>query len=68
METELYILDEDDNGINLILIKHYSAFEYYNGKWHENIGLYSMKNDPTPGIFISKQDAMQVMKRIDGME
>ena len=39
--------------------------EYYDGRWHPFDGALSYMHDPSPGDFITEQEAIEVMKLID---
>jgi hypothetical protein len=50
----------------LIKIENYQAYEYWNKKWSEAPGLYSMLNDPGPWAeHIDENRAKEIMKIID---
>lgn len=55
--------------LGLIKIENFQAYEYYEKKWHETPGLYSMLNDPGPWAeHIDENRAREIMKIIDESE
>lgn len=71
MDEIIYILDEGwtQDEYELIKIEDFSAFQYFNGVWNESIGLYGLIDDPGPTCYkISKEEAIEVMNKIDCME
>lgn len=61
-----YGKEDNKEDLGLIKIENYQAYEYFEKKWHEAPGLYSMLNDPGPWAeHVDKQRATEIMKIMD---
>jgi len=61
-----YGKEEKKEDLGLIKIENYQAYEYFEKKWHEAPGLYSMLNDPGPWAeHVDEQRANEIMKIMD---
>lgn len=61
-----YGKENDEKDLSLIKIENYQAYEYFEGKWNEAPGLYSMLNDPGPWAeHVDENRAREIMKIID---
>ncbi len=61
-----YGREENKEDLGLIKIENYQAYEYFEKKWHEAPGLYSMLWDPGPWAeHVDENRAIEIMKIID---
>jgi len=54
--------------LGLIKIEDFQSYEYFEKKWQETPGLYSMINDPGPWAeHVDENRAKEIMKIIDDL-
>ena len=74
MEVDKYILEKEVidgiTALHLMRILLYEGVglrgeEYYDGSWHPHQGVLSYMFDPSPGDFITEEEAMEAIKYIN---
>ena len=71
MDNKIEYIYIDDDRIGYKELMRRIDFEgeiYYEGKWHPENGVLSYFPDPSPGIFIDEEKALEIMKIIDKEE